>query len=261
MRWSYTLAGLVLAFGKTGSPQAPLPPTELHFRISVNLVEVDATVTDTHGNRVPGLTSDDFQILLDGKPQRIASTSFVESGKVAATPTLRQPVVPRKLEAAMPPTPAAPLKREDVKRTIVLFIDDFSMAAETVPRVRAGLRKFIQTQMRPGDLVAVVRASAGLGALQDFTTDRNLLLAAADHARWNPSGRGTMEVNDADAPVDAALIKNAPGKPGEHQPGRERCSLHMQFAVEAVAWHDYPTRPEVRGDPLRQPADSHARRN
>jgi hypothetical protein len=52
MRWSYTLAGLVIAFGKTASPEATLPPRELHLRISVNLVEVNATVTDSRGNAI-----------------------------------------------------------------------------------------------------------------------------------------------------------------------------------------------------------------
>jgi VWFA-related protein len=86
--------------------------------------------------------------------------------------------------------PAAPLKRADVRRTVVLFVDDLSMSSESVPAVRNGLRKFIEKQLQPGDLAAIVRASAGLGALQDFTTDRNLLLAAAGQVRWNPSGRG-----------------------------------------------------------------------
>lgn len=202
---------LVIAFGKTASTQAPLPPTEeLHFRISVNLVEVNATVTDSHGNPVHGLTSADFQILLDGKPQRIASTSFIEAGIVGAAPPVRQPSVPRKLEAATPPAPAAPIKSADVRRTMVLFVHDLSMAAETVPRVRAGLRKFIEKQVRPGDLVAIVRASAGLGALQDFTTDRNLLLAAADHLRWNPSGRGTAEVNKVAPDAIGPDVLNTP---------------------------------------------------
>ena len=172
---------------------------EYRLRVTVNLVQVDAVVTDSHGKPVSDLKPDDFQVLLDGKPQRIAVFNFIEAGgpaPPAAAP--RQPAVPRKLEAARPPEPTAPIKREEVRRSVVLFVDDLSMSAETVPRVRAGLRKFIERQLQPGDLAAIVRASAGLGALQDFTTDRNLLLAAADHLRWNPNGRGTMWVNGAD---------------------------------------------------------------
>jgi VWFA-related protein len=222
MRWRLTLAWLVIVFGKTGSPQATLPPKdEFQFRISVNLVQVDATVTDSHGVPVPGLAADDFRILLDGKPQRIVSSSFIEAGKQAPAtppPAVRQPAVSRKLDAAMPSMPAAPLKREDVRRTIVLFVDDYSMSSETVPRVRAGLHKFVEKQMRPGDLVAIVRASAGLGALQDFTTDRDLLLAAADLVRWNPIGRGK-----------AGAYQDTPSNPTDDR--QQRSSLGRQEAI------------------------------
>ena len=86
--------------------------------------------------------------------------------------------------------PAAPLRREDVRRTVVLFVDDVSMSSDSVPAVRNGLRKFIEKQLQPGDLAGIVRASAGLGTLRDLTTDRRMLLAAADQVRWNPTGRG-----------------------------------------------------------------------
>jgi len=190
VRWSYALA--LVALGAW--PQQPQSPeNEYRIRVSVNVVQIDATVTDSHGKPVPGLTSDDFQILLDGKPQKIAFCNYIETGRGAPAPpsrTQRQPSVPKKPEGALPTMPVAPLKREEVRRTVVLFVDDLSMSAESVPAVRRGLRKFIDQQLQPGDLVAIVRASAGLGALQDFTTDRNLLLAAADQVRWNPAGRG-----------------------------------------------------------------------
>jgi len=193
MRKSLVVAALALL--PTAAQQ------EYRLRVTVNLVQVDAIVTDSHGKPVSDLKADDFQMLLDGHPQTITAFNFIEAGGHApatTAPAPRQPAVPRKLEAARPPEPTAPIKREDVRRSVVLFVDDLSMAAETVPRVRAGLRRFIEKQLQPGDLTAIVRASAGLGALQDFTTDRNLLLAAADHLRWNPSGRGTMEVNSRD---------------------------------------------------------------
>lgn len=191
-RFKYALALAALAALKTASPQQPPTPPDFRVRISVDLVQVDATVTDSRGKPVPGLTSSDFQILLDGQPQRITSCSFIEAGSrpqaQPASPPLRS--APKKLEAALPEVPAAPMKREDVRRTVVLFVDDLSMSSESAPAVRNGLRKFIEKQLQPGDLAAIVRASAGLGALQDFTTDRRLLLAAADQVRWNPNGRG-----------------------------------------------------------------------
>jgi VWFA-related protein len=87
--------------------------------------------------------------------------------------------------------PAAPVKREDVHRTLVLFIGDLATSAESIPGIRAGAKKFVLEQVHPGDLVAVVRSSAGLGALQDFTTDKGMLLAAIDQVRFSTNAVGT----------------------------------------------------------------------
>ena len=189
-RWILALA-LMAAGASLQQPQNA--NNEFRIRVSVNLVQADATVTDSRGKPVPGLTADDFQILLDGKPRRIASCYFIEAGKTTASlpsPAPRHATAPEKLRGAQPPMPSELLKREDIRRTIVLFVDDLSMSAQSVPAVRRGLRKFIDQQLQSGDLVAIVRASAGLGALQDFTTDRNLLLAAAERLRWTLLGRG-----------------------------------------------------------------------
>jgi VWFA-related protein len=57
--------------------------------------------------------------------------------------------------------------------------------------IRAGLKKFVEEQVHPGDLVAIVRSSAGLGALQDFTPDKRMLLAAVDKVSWTSNAVGT----------------------------------------------------------------------
>jgi VWFA-related protein len=192
MPLKYVLALVAFACLKTASPQQqPSPLPDFRIRISVNLVQVDATVTDSRGKPVSDLTAADFQILLDGKPRTITSCNFIQAGGgPAPPPTVAPPAVPKQLEAALPPMPVAPLKREQVRRTVVFFVDDLSMSSESVPAVRNSLRKFIEQKLQPGDLAAIVRASAGLGALQDFTNDRRLLLAAAGQVRWNPGGRG-----------------------------------------------------------------------
>jgi hypothetical protein len=39
---------------------------------------------------------------------------------------------------------------------------------------RAARRKFVDEQVQPGDLVAILRTAGGVGALQQFTTDRRM---------------------------------------------------------------------------------------
>jgi VWFA-related protein len=48
----------------------------------------------------------------------------------------------------------------------------------------------VDQQMQPGDLVAIIRTGAGMGALQQFTSDKNQLHAAIDRVKFNSLGRG-----------------------------------------------------------------------
>jgi hypothetical protein len=59
--------------------------------------------------------------------------------------------------------------------------------------------------MQSGDLVAIVRSSAGLGALQDFTPDKNRLLDAIDLVRWTPIAIG----------IDGASARDTIGDPSK----------------------------------------------
>jgi hypothetical protein len=68
LKCAVVLAGLACL--KPATPQQQ-PPTEFRVRVAVKLVQVDATVTDSHGAPVSGLAPEDFQILLDGQPQQI----------------------------------------------------------------------------------------------------------------------------------------------------------------------------------------------
>jgi VWFA-related protein len=54
------------------------------------------------------------------------------------------------------------------------------------------VKKFVDEQMRDGDLVGIIRSGRGLGALQQFTGDRRILYAAIDRLTYNPLSRDMM---------------------------------------------------------------------
>jgi VWFA-related protein len=58
--------------------------------------------------------------------------------------------------------------------------------------VREALKQFVEKRMRPGDLVAIIRTSAGMGALQQFTSDKRQLYAAIERVRYNFMGRSSV---------------------------------------------------------------------
>ena len=156
------------------------------------LVQMDAVVTDSKGRYVTDLGPEDFEVLEDGKPQKLTHFSYVRIKTEPAAAAEPQATIPKpvpKSVASLPPPPMAQLRPEDVRRTIVLMVDDLGLSFESMASVRASLHKFVERQMQPGDLVAVCRTGAGSGALQQFSADKRVLLAIVDGLRWNPNGR------------------------------------------------------------------------
>ena len=181
------------------SPQAPPQPPSAApvVRVTTSLVQVDAVVTDKNDRHVTDLTAADFEIFEDGRRQEITHCSYVALPKLPTPP----PAAPTAAGAAVPPPPPAPtrLRPERVRRTLALVVDDLGLSFRSTVEVREALEKFVDKQMEPGDLVAIVRTRGGMGALQQFTTDKALLHAAIDRVRFN-AGLNRMGVDWA-APV------------------------------------------------------------
>ncbi|HVF67072.1 MAG TPA: VWA domain-containing protein [Pyrinomonadaceae bacterium] len=157
-------------------------------RITTNLVQFDAVVTDKQGRLVTDLRPEEFELTVDGKRRQVSNFSYVDlSGATLRAAESQAKGVNSKSDA--PPVPPARLRPEQVRRTIALVVDDLGLSFESVARLRSSLKRFVDEQMQPGDLVAVIRTSAGVGALQQFTSDRAVLAAAIERVRWYPQGR------------------------------------------------------------------------
>jgi VWFA-related protein len=154
------------------------------LRITVNLIQVDAVVTDGHGRHVPDLKKEDFQILQDGKPRQVEYLSYITTSAAPASVG----------SAQTPRTPSfGPLRAVDTRRAIALVVDDLNLSFTSVHWVREALRKFVDEQMQPGDLVAILRTGGGVGALEQFSVDKRLLHASINRLRWNVAGRGAAD--------------------------------------------------------------------
>src|SRR3954471_16307508 len=78
------LLGACLCLTSASAQQPPAPATQappgqpaVTFKAEVDYVDVDATVIDRQGNFVTGLSKDDFEVLEDGKPQKVEMFSYV----------------------------------------------------------------------------------------------------------------------------------------------------------------------------------------
>lgn len=186
---------LLISVSGQNLPASPTPQPQQQdsddvVRITANLVQVDAVVTDGEGRIVTDLRPEEIEIREDNRPQKITNFSFVSVEPSTTTkPNVGNPV---SIDKTAPPVPATILRPEQVRRTIALVVDDLGISFESIGFVQKALRKFVDQQMQPGDLVAIIRTSAGMGALQQFTSDKRLLYAAIERVRWNPRSRGGM---------------------------------------------------------------------
>jgi VWFA-related protein len=188
---------------KPPEAQAPAREQETTVRISTQLVQIDATVTDKKGEHVEDLAEDDFELTVDGKKQNITYFRLVK---------LPEPKRPERTEANAPkpstPPPSMPMRSiapEQVARTIAFVVDDLGLSFESTYYARRAIKKFLDEQMQDDDLVAIIRTGRGLGALQQFTSDKRVLYAAVEKLTWNPFSRdmiprfGVVDDNDPGA--------------------------------------------------------------
>jgi VWFA-related protein len=192
---------------KQPDAQTPLREQETAVRISTQLVQIDATVLDKKGEHVEDLTEDDFELMVDGKKQNITYFRVIK---------LPEPKRPETDAANAPrsvaPPPSAPMRTiapERVARTIAFVIDDLGLSFESTYQARRAIKKFLDEQMQEGDLVAIIRTGRGLGALQQFTSDKRVLYTAVEKLTWNPFSRdmiprfGVTDNNDPGAQAAA----------------------------------------------------------
>lgn len=184
-------------------PKAPAPTSSPQsnqeiVRISTQLVQVDAVVTDKKNRHVEDLTEDDFELLVDGKKQTLTHFSHINlPGKIGRELAQKKKSDPKALESM----PTRQIDASEVRRTIAFIVDDLGLSFQSTEMTRETLRKFVAEQMQEGDLVAIIRTGNGLGMLEQFTSDKRLLYSAIEKLIWNPLARD-MNPTFADSSVE-----------------------------------------------------------
>ncbi len=144
-------------------PQTPeRPPGQQPIRSGINFVRVDVIITDKQGKPVLDLAQDEFQVSEDGKAQAIQTFSVVkidETTQVDSPPSAIRSVSDEEREAARP----------DV-RLFVILLDDYHVRRGNDMGVRKPLIDFIQNQLSPLDMVAVMYP---LTPVDDISFSRN----------------------------------------------------------------------------------------
>jgi VWFA-related protein len=145
------------------------------FRSNVSVVGLDVSVFDKNREPVRGLTSTDFTVLEDGKPQKVVAFSAVDVPDAPAAPptaSWQRTVSPDVQTNVVAQAPEG--------RLFVLLLDDALMPFDpaSVQNAKKIARSVID-RLSPDDQMAVV-FSEGSAGTQDFTSDRPKLLKAVE---------------------------------------------------------------------------------
>ncbi len=193
---------LFLIFMMTAGAQTPqqTAPGQFTIRVQTQLVIETVTVRDRNGKVIEDLTEKDFGITEDGVPQTIGIFKFQKLDDIAVPP----PVAPAPADPAASPNQIAVEKPGDFRyqdrRLMVLYFDMNNMPESDQYRAVFAAEKFIQSQMKPADMVAVMSfANGAVKVHQDFTADRaqlryvvdSLIAAEQDPDQPMPADTGT----------------------------------------------------------------------
>jgi len=157
------------ATGQANGQQAA-DQTDLTFRSGINFVTVDAYVSDSKGQPIADLKQSDFEILEDNKPQKIEQFRFI---KVDGNP---KPGDPPPQEIRNRDDEEREARRDDT-RVFVIFLDDYHTRLGSSLAVRQPLSEFIQNQLRPLDLVAIMYPLTPVTDV-DFTRNHERIIGA-----------------------------------------------------------------------------------
>ncbi len=89
---------------------------------AVEQLVIDATVTDSTGRTVPGLSAADFEILQAGKPHQIADAAYVRARAGAPTAAAAS------FDALAWPAPLPGGRTDDSHLTLAVVVDDLSLS-------------------------------------------------------------------------------------------------------------------------------------
>ena len=188
-------------------PAQNAPRGGFKFEATTQLVVVNISAKDKDGNPIKGLKPADFTVTEDGKPQSIKVFEYQELEETpapapapapAAAPGPKGTPEPKKEAPKPEAAPTAPAKALDAnvvkpvvgtqiaparpgeikyrdRRLLVMFFDLTGMPIQDQMRSQNAALKFLQSQMTPSDLAAIMTFSTDLRVIEDFTDDRDLL--------------------------------------------------------------------------------------
>jgi len=179
--------------------------------VNANIVLTNVVVRDKKtGALVTGLKASDFTIVEDKKQQQITTFDYQNVDDAAVLNEKSTTSGKASIADLVENNFAANPKELRDHRLIVIFFDLSSMQDEDIDRAVDAATNYVNKQMQPADLVAMVSMSTGLTMDQDFTSDKAALLRVlakyngSDETGFANGGTGSTDGTSDDTTAFAA---------------------------------------------------------
>lgn len=173
-------SGASCAQGKPGEPTG----SQGTIKVRTTLVTIPAIVTDRSGKHLDNLQEDDFEVLRDGKIQRIGLFRHVRTNAEVMQP-------------AAEPADGLTNAVEYHNQRVTIFVIDFLNSSFTEQRTaKEQLLKFLSKSLDVKEPISLLALDqTGVRVIHDFTTDPAVLAEALKRVTEQSSGKDRPEAN------------------------------------------------------------------
>jgi VWFA-related protein len=163
-------------------------------KVKSNLVNIDVIVKDKKGKYVPDLKAEDFTIFENGVQQKLEAFDAPLAGSGKRGNTTTTPA------AGGPGEPTGPAT--SARNYVTLVLDSQTTDITNLKQVREGMLKYAREQLTDADVVALLSVTNTLNLIQQFTTDKNQLIAALEKLGAGNTAK-TSETKDLSDNINA----------------------------------------------------------
>lgn len=189
-----SVAAAAVAAAPAVRPDARAQPAA---RARVSVVRADVIVSDARGRPIENLQSSDFAVTENGVSQTLDTVRFVKIGR-ARQPDADEAPIRSELDEQ------AQAARADT-RLVAILLDEYHVNPASTLRVRETLSRFVDRDLGPRDLVAVLKPLDSLLTIR-MTRDRDEMRRAIDTFQGR---RGEYEPR---TPFEQNFIAGAPAR-------------------------------------------------
>ena len=193
-------------------PQKPSQPGYV-VRVATEVVLVNAIARDKKGNLLRDLKKEDFTVYEDGQKQQLSSFDFENVDELATAGGAVPTVTGAASTGGLLSTKANETLEARDRRLMLLFFDFSAMEPDEIDRAVDAGKKYVQANMQPADMVALVSLATSMRLDLDFTDNKVKILSALSayndsagqgfETGTSGSAEGTAETSGAYTPDDA----------------------------------------------------------